>query len=131
MKWIGVALLLVAGACGVFRRENDNPSAQSVRLCVQNATVGYGNVVAHADIVRFDVMPGRQVCKLVPSSGPSLVLQAVTSGGGAAGPMRYGTRLNAGGGGCWRWRLTDSPASSIDLVPCGDDRGSDGDSRMP
>lgn len=118
MKWIGVALLIAAGACGVFRRDADNPSAQRLRLCVQNATVGYGNIVAHADIVRFDVMPGQEVCKMVPASAGSMVLTASTSGGGTTGPLTYSTRLQTGGSGCWRWRLTDSRASAIDATPC-------------
>jgi len=126
MKRIGVALLLAASACGAFRRDQDNPGAQSLRLCVQNATAGYGNITARADLVRFDVMPGREVCRIVPAAGPSLVLQASTVGGGTAGPLNYATRLTTGAGGCWRWRLTDSPASAVDLTPCRDDPG-DGD----
>ncbi|HET7459692.1 MAG TPA: hypothetical protein VFJ82_00535 [Longimicrobium sp.] len=118
MKRIGVALLLLAGACSVFRRDPESPSAQRLRLCVQNATVGYGNIVAHADIVRFDVMPGQEVCKMVPASGGSMVLTAATSGGGTTGPLTYSTRLQTTGAGCWRWRLTDSRSSSIDVVPC-------------
>lgn len=118
MKQIGVALLIAAGACGVFRRDADNPTAQRLRLCVQNATVGYGNLVAHADIVRFDVMPGQEVCKMIPASGGSVVLTAATSGGGTTGPLTYSTRLQTGGAGCWRWRLTDSRASSIDVTAC-------------
>jgi hypothetical protein len=129
MKRIGVALLLMAGACGVFRRDQDNPTAQSLRLCVQNATVGYGNITARADLVRFDVMPGREVCRMVPAAGPSLVLQAQTMGGGGAGPINYATRLTTGAGGCWRWRLTDAPSSAVDLTPCGDDVGSSDSAR--
>jgi hypothetical protein len=130
MKRIAVALLIGAGACGVFRRDQDNPTAQSFRLCVQNGTVGYGNITAHADLVRFDVMPGRQVCRLVPAAGPSILLQASTSGGGTAGPLTYANRLTTGAGGCWLWRLTDSPASAVDLIPCANP-GADGDTRTP
>jgi hypothetical protein len=126
MNRIGIALLLGATACGVFRRDQDNPTAQSLRLCVQNATVGYGNITARADLVRFDVMPGREVCRLVPAAGPSMVLQAQTMGGGASGPITYVNRLTAGSGGCWRWRLTDSPTSQVDLTPCAND-GADGE----
>jgi len=130
MKRIGIVLLMGATACGVFRRDQDNPTAQSLRLCVQNATVGYGNIVARADLVRFDVMPGREVCRIVPAAGPSILLQAQSTGGGARGPLNYANRLTAGTGGCWRWRLTDSPASQVDLTPCGEDAG-DGDRARP
>ena len=120
MDRLAVFALLGLAACGAFRRENDSPTAQRLRLCVQNATVGYGNITAHADLVRFDVMPEQEVCKMVPAAGPSLVLTAQTMGGGTSGPLRYGTRLQPTGPGCWRWRLTDSPTSSIDLTPCED-----------
>ena len=128
MKRIGVALLIGASACGVFRRDQDNPTAQSLRLCVQNATVGYGNVIARADLVRFDVMPGRQVCKLIAATGASVVLTAESTGGGSNGPLRFATRLNVGGGGCWRWRISDQTASQVDLTPCSDADDRDGES---
>ena len=118
MNRLAVLALLGLAACGAFRRDNDSPTAQRLRLCVQNATVGYGNITAHADLVRFDVMPGQEVCKMVPAAGPQLVLTAQTMGGGATGPRSYATRLQAAGAGCWRWRLTDSQSSSIDLTPC-------------
>lgn len=131
MNRLAVIALLGLAACGVFRRENDSPTAQRLRLCVQNATVGYGNITAHADLVRFDIMPGQEVCKMVPATGPSLVLTAQTLGGGTTGPLRYGTRLQPTGPGCWRWRLTDSPASSIDLLPCEQTNGSSGSQTTP
>ena len=118
MNRLAMLALLGLAACGAFRRDNDSPTAQRLRLCVQNATVGYGNITAHADLVRFDVMPGQQVCKMVPAAGPSLALTAQTLGGGASGPLRYATRLQHAGPGCWRWRLTASRTSSIDLLPC-------------
>lgn len=131
MDRLAVFALLGLAACGAFRRENDSPTAQRLRLCVQNATVGYGNITAHADLVRFDVMPGQEVCKMVPASGPSLMLTASTMGGGTTGPLRYGTRLQPTGPGCWRWRLTDSPTSSIDLLPCAQRNGSSGNQTTP
>ncbi|HEU4557837.1 MAG TPA: hypothetical protein VFS20_08300 [Longimicrobium sp.] len=131
MNRLAVLALLGLAACGAFRRENDSPTAQRLRLCVQNATVGYGNITAHADLVRFDVMPGQEVCKMVPASGPSLVLTASTMGGGTTGPLRYGTRLQPTGPGCWRWRLSDSPTSSIDLLPCEQRNGSSGNQPAP
>ncbi len=112
-----VLVLFLTSACAALRR--DTPSgSQSTRLCVRNETVGYGNIVAHADIVRFDVMPGQEVCKQVPAAGTLLTLRAATSGGGAAGPLTYATTAQTGTGGCWRWRLTDNRSSSVDLTPC-------------
>lgn len=124
MKRFALFALLGLAACSAFRSENDSPTAQRLRLCVQNATVGYGNITAHADLVRFDVMPGQEVCKMVAATGPMLELTAQTMGGGASGPLRYATRLQHAGPGCWRWRLTDSRSSSIDILPCEQTTGS-------
>jgi hypothetical protein len=115
------AVLTLAAACGSLHR-GSGASAQNVRLCVQNGTVGYGNIRARADLVSFDVMPGEEVCKSVPTTGPSLLLQAQTMGGGTAGPLTFATRLQFQTG-CWRWRLTGAPGSSADLAPCESSRG--------
>ncbi|HYH78312.1 MAG TPA: hypothetical protein VEX86_00895 [Longimicrobium sp.] len=112
-----VLLVFFAAGCAAFRR--DTPSgSQTTRLCVRNETVGYGNIVAYADIVRFNVMPGQEVCRPVPAAGAQLALRASTSGGGSTGPLTYSAMMQTGTGGCWRWRLTDSRSSSIDLTPC-------------
>jgi hypothetical protein len=112
-----VLVLFLTAACAALRR--DVPAgSQSTRLCVSNGTVGYGAIVAHADIVRFDVMPGQEVCKQVPAASTQLSLRAATTGGGAAGPLTYATTIQTGTGGCWRWRLTDSRSSSVDVTPC-------------
>ena len=131
MHRLAVVALLGLAACSAFRSENDSPTAQRLRLCVQNATVGYGNITAHADMVRFDIMPGQEVCKMVPATGPMLALTAQTMGGGASGPLRYATRLQHAGPGCWRWRLSDSPNSSIDILPCEQQTGSSGNQPAP
>jgi hypothetical protein len=111
-------LLLCLAACGPFFRPGGEPASTPQVLCVENAAVAYGNLIAHAGPVRFDVMPGQQVCKRVMGTGAYVALRAVTTGGGLRGPRSYAERLPIGGYDCWRWRLTDSPASSADLGPC-------------
>lgn len=115
-----VVLLLGLAGCGPFLRHGGGGAPEGLRVCVQNATAGYGNIVAHAGLTRFDVQPGEQVCKSVNGTGPSLRLTAVTTGGGAAGPLSFATTLQVGATSCWRWRLANERASQIDLVPCDD-----------
>lgn len=121
MKRYTALLLFCLTACWPFAREEgdeEREPPEPLTLCVQNETVAYGNIVARAALVRFDVMPGERVCKRLLATGPAIGLTAVTTGGGVSGPRRYATRLDAGGSRCWRWRLTDSPASAVDLMPC-------------
>lgn len=110
--------LLCLAACGPFFKPSDEPHEPSLTLCVQNETVAYGNIVARAGMVRFDVMPGQEVCKPLIGTGGYVSLRASTTGGGASGPRHYEQRMPIGGFRCWRWRLTDSPASAADLGPC-------------
>ena len=122
MHRCAAVLLLCLGACGPFFRRGDRAhERERLTLCVRNATIAYGNLVARAGPVRFDVMPGQQVCKPLIGSGGYIQLRAVTTGGGIGGPRRYEERLPISGYACWLWRLTDSPASSADLGPCPDD----------
>lgn len=88
------------------------------QLCVRNGTIAYGNIIARAGLVRFDVMPGREVCKPLPTAGPSVQLLAETTSGGSAGPITYAATLHTANVRCWRWRLTESRASATDLSPC-------------
>ncbi|MBV9772578.1 MAG: hypothetical protein JO040_01425 [Gemmatimonadetes bacterium] len=90
-----------------------------MRLCIRNAAEGYGSIVAHAGLVRFDVIPGTEVCKDLSGSGPSIQLRANTTGGGSSGPLSYATTLRVGATDCWRWRLGSSESTAIDLLPCG------------
>lgn len=122
MHRCAAVLLLCLTACGpLFRRGENAADPDRLTLCVRNGTVAYGNIVARAGQVRFDVMPGQQVCKPLIATGPAITLRAVTTGGGLAGPRTYEERLLGGGWGCWVWRLTDSPASAADLGPCPDE----------
>jgi hypothetical protein len=127
MRSAAVVLLCLA-ACGPLARGKGEADSGRLTLCVQNETVAYGNIVARAALVRFDVQPGEQVCKPVIATGPAIELRATTMGGGVAGPLSYATRLDVGGSSCWRWRLTDAPASAVDLMPC--DLVSDDDADM-
>ncbi|HEX8905585.1 MAG TPA: hypothetical protein VF771_12115 [Longimicrobiaceae bacterium] len=131
MQRIAVAVLFLAAACKtVPQREGGGPrstAAEPLRLCVQNQTVAYGNVVAHAGTVRFDVMSGEEVCKRVPGTQPTMVLRAVTSAGGATGPLTFATTLQPGVSRCWTWRLTDAPGNVGELLPC----DIDGSGRAP
>jgi hypothetical protein len=129
MRRIAAAALAIgtAAACVRNPRGEAAPAGAPTRLCVRNEAQASGNIVARAGLVRFDVVPGEEVCKQVTPTEPSLVLRAETVGGGANGPVRYANRLQAGSSGCWRWRLTDIPGSALDLLPCdasGDGRGS-------
>jgi hypothetical protein len=117
-----VLLLFLAAACGpFFRPGEDGAAGDRLTLCVENATIAYGNLVARAGPVRFDVMPGQRVCKPLMATGGFIPLRASTTGGGIGGPRTYEARLPVSGYLCWRWRLTDSPASSSDLNRCPDD----------
>jgi hypothetical protein len=112
-------LLLTLAACATSTREDGRmPAAGSLQLCVRNGAAAYGNIVARAGQVRFDVMPGREECKSIPGAGSTVQLVAETTAGGSAGPVTYRTTLQTGNVGCWRWRLTESPASANDLSPC-------------
>lgn len=131
------AVLLLLTACASLGRgsdEDDEAPPEPLTLCVRNETVAHGNIVARASLVRFDVMPGETVCKTLLGSGSAIGLRASTTGGGLAGRQSYTARLDAGGSRCWRWRLTDSPASAVDLMPCDlvdDDADADADTTAP
>ena len=113
-----MAVLLLAAACGPAMSGNeDEPAPERPRLCIENATAAYGAITARAGQVRYHVIPGETQCKALVSSG-TVELRASTIGGGVAGPLRYAATLQPFGSGCWRWRLTDSPASAGDLGPC-------------
>ncbi|HEX6037125.1 hypothetical protein [Longimicrobium sp.] len=118
MKRVSAFFLLFLAACAARERDRNEPAPEPFRLCVENATAAYGALTARAGLVRFDVLPGERVCKPLIVTGGAIALRAETIGGGAAGPQRYAEQLQPGGSRCWRWRLTDSPASSVDLMPC-------------
>jgi hypothetical protein len=114
---IAIVLTLAAAACGP-REPGDEPGPAPLRLCVQNQAPAHGNIIARAGLVRFDVLPGQEVCKRVTLTGVDIPLRAQTTGGGLSGPVSYAERLQPAGYRCWRWRLTGSSASAADLTPC-------------
>jgi hypothetical protein len=115
------ALLLPLLLAGCWHGRRAAASENDLTLCVENATAGYGNVIARAELTRIDVMPGQTVCKRVSPASVRVVLTAVTTSGGAAGPLRYSIDLPSAAPGCWRWRLGNSQATQADLVPCAGD----------
>ncbi|HET7459691.1 MAG TPA: hypothetical protein VFJ82_00530 [Longimicrobium sp.] len=124
MRRIVAAVLLVLPACKP-QQPGGGPAPRPLRLCVQNETVAYGNVIAYAGPVRFDVMPGREVCKRLAEPGPFVQLRANTTSGGAHGPLSYAARLQVGATRCWAWRLTEAPGGAGDLSPCAGEAAAD------
>ena len=118
MDRVAIVLMMCAVGCAPLRNPGDEPGNQQLRLCVRNATVAYGNIVAHAGLVRFDVLPGQQVCRPVSDPGPGVALTASTTGGGSAGPLSFRNTLRSGASRCWTWTLRDDPGSALDLEPC-------------
>ncbi|HYW11641.1 MAG TPA: hypothetical protein VE871_06770 [Longimicrobium sp.] len=117
-----LALLpLSLNACGPIFRSSPEADANALRLCVQNATAGQGNVVARVGLVNFNVMPGQEQCRPVALTGSYLPLNASTTGAGVAGTLSYAERLHPGATTCWRWRLTNSASSPRDVTPCDGD----------
>ena len=111
-----LALLLVAAACS--RNRAASGSATSPSLCVQNAAAAVGMITAEMGPVTWRVQPGQTVCRPISPAIASLPLRAVSLGGGLRGPVRYQAQLPGLSSTCWHWRLTDSPVSQNDLVPC-------------
>ena len=108
-----LAALAIAGCGGPGAGGGYDPNA--VVLCIQNDAAGYGNVVAYASSVRYTVYPGEEQCRDVRLAGSGIPIRATTTGGGAAGPLRFNFQLPPGTY-CWHWRVTSSYA--IDVVSC-------------
>jgi hypothetical protein len=117
MKSISVFVLILGltGCASIFHK---GAGREPLRLCIRNSTVGYGNLVAHAGLTRFDVMPGREECKQIAEITSTLTLTAQTTGGGVAGPLSYSTNVPGSGERCWRWELGNSRATQVNLMPC-------------
>jgi hypothetical protein len=112
----------VAVLAGCAQRKKSGPAPQPLMVCVQNGAQAYGNLIARVGTMRYDVMPGKEVCKRITETGPNLALTATTIGGGAAGPLNFATTFYPTGSRCWVWRLTSAQASQSDVVPCEHDR---------
>jgi hypothetical protein len=112
-SYVLVVALLGLAACASSGQAGYDPNA--VRMCIENTTVGYGNVVAMVGSTRFTVYPGEEVCREVRGAVGGLSIRAGTTGGGATGPLRYAFTL-PGGTSCWHWRVTS--ARTLDIVSC-------------
>ena len=112
---MALLLALVAAACS--RPRSGPAGGNALTLCIENATTGYGNVVARLETTRFEVSPGQSLCRTFTPASASPTITAVTRGGGAVGPLRFSTSLPSGGGACWRWRV-EGVQTEGSLLPC-------------
>lgn len=106
-RWSTLLLVPVAlAACA--RRGPVAASPSSPTVCIENAAAAAGAITAAAGMTRWHVLPGQTECKTIVGGSTSIVVQAQSIGGGAAGPLRYQTRIQTGPG-CWYWRLENTP----------------------
>jgi hypothetical protein len=112
-----MALLLTLAAAACSRPRSGPAGGNALTLCIENATTGYGNLVARIETTRFEVTSGRSLCREFTPASATPTITAVTRGGGAAGPLRFSTSLPSGGGACWRWRV-EGVQSEGSLLPC-------------
>lgn len=119
MRWSLVLLLLVLSGCA---RNRAGGVDNSLTLCIENATAGYGNIVARVEAARFEVRPGQTLCRRIGTAANSPRLTASTVGGGMLGPLRFATSLPGGGDACWHWRLSSRDVQGA-LFPCREDEG--------
>jgi hypothetical protein len=117
-----VALVAAVALAACAHHRKNGPGLEPLMVCVQNGAQAYGTLIARVGAMRYDVMPGKEVCKRITETGPNLALTATTIGGGAAGPLEFATTLYPTGSRCWVWRLTSAKASQSDVVPCEQDR---------
>jgi hypothetical protein len=109
-----VVAILLAAACGPGRAPGAyDPNA--IRVCIENITVGYGDLVAMVGTTRFRVSPSDEVCRNVRATAGGLPIRAQTTSGGGTGPLRYAFTL-PGGTYCWHWRVSSAP--TLDVVSC-------------
>lgn len=87
----------------------------AVTLCVENNSIGYGNLIVFAGSTRFTVYPNDQTCRDVRAIGPGLEVRAASTGATAMGPLRFAFQL-PGSASCWHWRVTSSQV--LDIVEC-------------
>lgn len=119
MRWpLCLVPLVLLGCTGNRSGGVDN----SLTLCIENATAGYGNVVARVESARFEVRPGQTLCRRIGTAGNAPRLTASTVGGGISGQLRFRTTLPGGGAGCWRWQLSGRETEGA-LLPCREGEG--------
>lgn len=113
-------LLPVLAACSRHPRPGDAPELTPT-VCIENAAAAVGTINASSGQTRWHVLPGQTECKVVGPLTPTIVLQAVSIGGGATGPARFATRVPSGPG-CWHWKLTDISGPG-NLLACEEGEG--------
>ena len=121
MYRLAIVAAVALTACASLRKGEDANQRERTRICVRNATAGYGNVIARVGLARYDIMPGQEVCRVSLETGANIVLSARTVGGGANGPLSFNATLQAEVPGCWLWVLDNSRAYSGHLRECDDD----------
>jgi hypothetical protein len=121
MYRLAIVAAVALTACLPLRKGEDADQPERTRICVRNATAGYGNVIARVGLARYDIMPGQEVCRVSLETGATTALSARTVGGGANGPLTFNATLQAGGPGCWLWVLDNARAYSGHLRACDDD----------
>lgn len=118
MHRLATAILLVAlAACLPYRKGEGDGGAGRTRVCIQNATAGYGSITARVGLLRVDVMPGQEICRNVLEVGAGTQLTARTIGGGSNGPLSFRATLPGGSTGCWLWVL-DNMRVYDNVRPC-------------
>ena len=116
-----VLIFLVLAACAQQPGGQSTPG-NAMTLCIENATAGYGNVVARVEAARYEVIPGRTMCRTVSLASATPRISATTTGGGTSGPLRFSLSLPSTPGACWRWRLSGANSEG-DLLPCREGEG--------
>lgn len=127
MHRLALAIALAALAACLPYRKGQGEGGGRTRVCIQNATAGYGSITARVGMVRVDVMPGEEVCRNVMEVGGGAQLTARTIGGGANGPLTFRASLPGGSTGCWLWVL-DNTRVYDNVRPC---RGTDEAANQP
>jgi hypothetical protein len=121
MRGSALLLALLLAACTQARPASS--PANALTLCIQNATAGYGNVVALIERTRYEVRPGQTSCRQIAAAGTSARLSAHTTAGGERGQLQFATTLPSAGVGCYRWRLAGPQSTQGDLLPCEGEQG--------
>ena len=111
-------LPLALAACSQSRPASTPVNAFT--LCLQNATAGYGNMVALIERVRYDVRSGQTSCKQVnpATSNARLVAHTIGAGGGTNEQLQFATTLPSAGASCYLWRLSTPQNQAGDILQC-------------
>ena len=106
-----LVLCLVLAACARSGARGSAETGEMVRVCIENATIGYGEALAEANGLRFSVGGGDTVCKEVGVTRSAIALRARTTSGGMGGPLSFSTSVDPARYRCWHWKLANTPDS--------------------